>query len=111
LAFAAGHVTIDTETTGLDAMIVDLVGVSLCVEPGRACYIPLAHKGPEVQGGFDFGDGGEAGPSDAPEQVDLDKAIAMQKEAVSALGSEEDQSLVDALAFYEKCKRLISGAS
>ncbi len=42
---------------------------------------------------------------------DLDKAIALQKEAVSALGSEEDQSLVDALAFYEKCKRLISGTS
>ncbi|MBL4692124.1 MAG: DNA polymerase I, partial [Magnetovibrio sp.] len=86
LAFAAGHVTIDTETTGLDAMIVDLVGVSLCVEPGRACYIPLAHKGPEVQGGFDFGDGGEAGPSDAPEQVDLDKAIAMLKPLLEDAG-------------------------
>ncbi len=42
---------------------------------------------------------------------DLDKAIVLQKEAVAALGSEEDQSLVDALAFYEQCKRLISGTS
>ncbi|MEP2656326.1 MAG: DNA polymerase I [Sedimentitalea sp.] len=39
-----GWVAVDTETTGLNEMIADLVGVSLCVEPGRACYIPLIHK-------------------------------------------------------------------
>ena len=39
-----GYVAVDTETTGLNEMIADLVGVSLCVEPGHACYIPLAHK-------------------------------------------------------------------
>ena len=37
-------VAVDTETTSLDAMRADLVGLSLCVEPGRACYIPLAHR-------------------------------------------------------------------
>ncbi len=39
-----GYVAVDTETTGLNEMIADLVGVSLCVEPGQACYIPLTHK-------------------------------------------------------------------
>ena len=44
LARARGYVAVDTETTGLDEMRADLVGVSLCVEAGHACYIPLAHK-------------------------------------------------------------------
>ncbi len=35
---------IDTETTSLDYMRAELVGISLCLEPGRACYIPLAHR-------------------------------------------------------------------
>ncbi|MDX8347153.1 DNA polymerase I [Cognatiyoonia sp. IB215446] len=39
-----GYVAVDTETTGLNEMIADLVGISLCVEPGEACYIPLTHK-------------------------------------------------------------------
>ncbi|AZV76470.1 DNA polymerase I [Parasedimentitalea marina] len=39
-----GWVAVDTETTGLDEMVVDLVGISLCVEPGTACYIPLTHR-------------------------------------------------------------------
>ncbi len=39
-----GWVAVDTETTGLNEMIADLVGISLCVEAGRACYIPLIHK-------------------------------------------------------------------
>ncbi|WP_299355557.1 DNA polymerase I [uncultured Shimia sp.] len=43
-ATARGYVAVDTETTGLDEMIVDLVGVCLSVEPGEACYIPVAHK-------------------------------------------------------------------
>ena len=39
-----GHVALDTETTGLDEMVADLVGISLCVDAGQACYIPLTHK-------------------------------------------------------------------
>ena len=39
-----GHVAVDTETTSLDEMRADLVGISLCVEAGSACYIPLGHK-------------------------------------------------------------------
>ena len=35
---------VDTETTSLDYMQAELVGISLCVEVGKACYIPLAHR-------------------------------------------------------------------
>ncbi|MEE9429309.1 MAG: DNA polymerase I [Paracoccaceae bacterium] len=41
---ACGFVAVDTETTGLNEMVVDLVGISLCVTAGEACYIPLIHK-------------------------------------------------------------------
>ncbi len=46
---AAKLTCVDTETTGLDAMRVDLVGISLAVEVGEACYIPLAHTTNEEQ--------------------------------------------------------------
>ena len=39
-----GWVAIDTETTGLNEMRAELVGICLAVEPGQACYVPLAHK-------------------------------------------------------------------
>ena len=39
-----GRVAVDTETTSLDPMAGELVGVSLATGPGRAAYIPLAHK-------------------------------------------------------------------
>ena len=35
---------IDTETTDIDYMQAELVGISLCVVPGEACYIPLSHR-------------------------------------------------------------------
>ncbi len=41
---ARGWVAVDTETTGLDEMVAELVGICLCVEAGEACYIPLIHK-------------------------------------------------------------------
>jgi DNA polymerase I len=39
-----GYVAVDTETTSLDEMKAELVGISLCVDAGKACYIPLGHK-------------------------------------------------------------------
>jgi DNA polymerase-1 len=39
-----GWVCIDTETTSLDEMRAELVGIALAVEPGRAAYIPVGHK-------------------------------------------------------------------
>ncbi|RLJ99951.1 DNA polymerase I [Ruegeria conchae] len=43
-AYERGWIAVDTETTGLNEMIADLVGISLCVEAGEACYIPLTHR-------------------------------------------------------------------
>lgn len=43
-------VCIDTETTSIDPMLAQLVGISLSVQPGQACYIPVAHRGPDVSG-------------------------------------------------------------
>ncbi len=42
--YERGWVAVDTETTGLNEMIADLVGISLCIEAGEACYIPLIHR-------------------------------------------------------------------
>jgi len=44
----AGLVSVDTETTGLDPLQAQLVGMSFSVEPGKAAYLPLAHSGPGV---------------------------------------------------------------
>jgi DNA polymerase-1 len=43
---AANEFAFDTETDALDPMRANLVGMSFSVEPGRACYIPLAHDYP-----------------------------------------------------------------
>jgi DNA polymerase-1 len=63
-ATEAGRVAVDTETTSLDAMRAKLVGVSLSVEPGRACYVPLGHRPPD----------GEL-MGEAPAQIPLDEAL------------------------------------
>ncbi|MWD28518.1 DNA polymerase I [Aquicoccus sp. SCR17] len=44
---ACGWVAVDTETTGLNEMRCELVGISLSVTAGEACYIPLAHRDAE----------------------------------------------------------------
>ncbi len=41
-------IAFDTETTSLDAMRAEIVGISLAVESGEAAYIPLAHDYPGV---------------------------------------------------------------
>lgn len=67
-ARAAGQVGFDIETTSLDAMRARLVGFSLAIRPGRACYVPLGHGG-----------GGDLMDSDVPDQID-------EAEALSVLG-------------------------
>jgi DNA polymerase-1 len=42
----ADEFAFDTETDSLDALCANLVGLSFSVEPGRACYIPVAHDYP-----------------------------------------------------------------
>lgn len=66
-----GHVAVDTETTSLDAMQADLVGVSLATQPGRACYIPLGH----VDGEGDLLGGGGL----IPGQIPMSEALAVLK--------------------------------
>ena len=42
--YETGYVAIDTETTSLNDMLAELVGISLATEIGSACYIPIGHK-------------------------------------------------------------------
>ncbi|MCL7985799.1 MAG: DNA polymerase I, partial [marine benthic group bacterium] len=44
----AGTIAIDTETTSIDPMRADLVGISFASEPGRAWYLPFAHRPPST---------------------------------------------------------------
>ncbi len=59
---AAELVALDTETTSLDEMRAQIVGISFSVTPGEAAYIPLRHAGP-----------------DAPEQLPFDAVLARLK--------------------------------
>lgn len=59
---AADLVAFDTETTSIDAMRAELVGLSFSVQPGQACYIPLGHN---------YGD--------APTQLPKDEVLARLK--------------------------------
>ena len=45
---AAEITSFDTETTSLDPMTAQIVGISIAVEAGEAAYIPLAHRGPDA---------------------------------------------------------------
>ena len=45
---------VDTETTSLDALAAELVGISLSVKPGEACYIPVAHRNGDTQLSRDY---------------------------------------------------------
>lgn len=47
-ATLAGLVAFDTETDGLDATQAQLIGFSLAIAPGLACYVPLAHGGTDM---------------------------------------------------------------
>ncbi len=71
-AEARGYVAVDTETTGLNEMTADLVGISLSVEPGEACYIPVGHKAGAADDLF----GSDAL---AEGQMPLDAALALLK--------------------------------
>ncbi len=65
-ARSAQAVAVDTETTSLDAIRADLVGVSLALGPNDACYIPLGHGGSDMF-------------AEKPAQVPMKDAIAALK--------------------------------
>jgi len=50
-AVAQGFVAVDTETTSLQVWRAELVGVSLALQPGKACYIPVGHINPDADNG------------------------------------------------------------
>ena len=83
-AFAAGHVAFDTETTSLDAMAAALVGFSLAVRPGQACYVPLGHVRPVRQGELELGPEAEGAEEGPPEQLALARALEMMKPLLEA---------------------------
>jgi DNA polymerase-1 len=64
-----GVIAVDTETTGLDAMSVRLVGICLATAPGEACYIPLTHGA----------DGLSLDDPDTEKQVDTGKCLDILK--------------------------------
>ena len=73
-ARACGYVAVDTETTGLDEMTADLVGISLAVAPGKAAYLPLTHRASadsntDLFGSDDLAEG----------QMDMAEALALLK--------------------------------
>jgi len=45
----SSHLTLDVETTGTDAMSVDLVGLALTTESGGGYYIPVGHLEPSLR--------------------------------------------------------------
>ncbi|WP_194096828.1 DNA polymerase I [Marivivens aquimaris] len=71
-AYERGYVAFDTETTSLNEMQAELVGVSLCVEAGKACYVPLGHRASATDDLF----GGDAR---AEGQIDLNEALGLLK--------------------------------
>jgi len=76
----AGVVSVDTETTSLNAAQALLVGISLATAPGRACYIPLRHGKAkiEAQGTLDLGGDDDAAATALIEgQIPIDTAFEM----------------------------------
>lgn len=75
---AQGFLAVDTETSGLNAAAADLVGVSMALAPGKACYVPLRHGAVateigDAQGGLDF----SAEAPVAYKQIGFETAMAM----------------------------------
>jgi DNA polymerase-1 len=72
-----GYLAVDTETSALNAAAADLVGISMALVPGKACYVPLRHGGAPVggdgQSGLDF----DATPATTPQQIPFDHAMKL----------------------------------
>ncbi len=79
-ATAQGWVAVDTETTSLNSVTAELVGVSMSLKEGNGCYIPVAHVAAQGQSSLDLGDGGgDEASTEAIKQVSRDRAIALLK--------------------------------
>ncbi len=87
----AQEFAIDTETTSIDYMRAELVGISLCLEAGVACYIPLQHRYP-----------------DAPRQLDKAAVLAALKPVLEdpAIGKIGQNIKYDAHVFISEGIRM-----
>lgn len=73
--YEAGIVAVDTETTSLDPLQAELVGISLAIKEGEACYIPIAHKvGSSAEQG-DIFDTGPVGTQIVENQISTQDAL------------------------------------
>ena len=72
--YEVGYVAVDTETTSLNEMQAELVGISLSTQAGEACYIPLTHK---ANAADDLFGGAELAENQLPLNVALDALTPM----------------------------------
>jgi len=72
--YDVGYVAVDTETTSLNEMQAELVGISLSVKAGEACYIPLTHK---ANAADDLFGGAELAANQLPLNIALDALTPM----------------------------------
>jgi DNA polymerase I len=84
-AIAAGLVGMDIETDG-DPMRGQMVGFSLATAPGRACYVPLRHQGPQPPLGNLLSDPPTEPPPPPLTQIPVDQAIAALDRLLTAPG-------------------------
>ena len=70
-----GAIAVDTETTGLDEMQAELVGICLCVDAGHACYVPLTHKAEGADDGLFASDALAEGQMPLNDALDLLKPL------------------------------------
>ncbi len=83
-ALEAGQLAVDTETTSLDAVRAELVGVSLAIEPGEGAYIPLAHVtagGAPAEGQLALGGKTELVAGQLPRDAALKKLKALLEDS------------------------------
>ena len=85
-AYAARVIGLGTETDGIACTRAALVGISLAVAPGRACYIPVGHRGDDLL-------------SEAPRQLARDLVLArlkplLEDAATLKVGQDIKQSMI-----------------
>ena len=82
----------DTETTSLNYMQAEIVGLSFAIEPGEAAYVPLAHLNPGLEG-----------------QLDRDRILDQMKpllesDAVKKVGQHQDRAEIESI--YPRKKKI-----
>jgi DNA polymerase-1 len=87
---------LDTETTSLDPLVAELVGVSLAVEEGKAWYIPVGHRS------------ADASPHLSRDQVLSSLRMLLEDPALSLIGQNSKYDIM-VLAQYDLWPRNLAG--